>query len=98
MVGIQTSILQRQNTVAQYIATRTILDLCKQATQRPGARLSQWWWEQTGIDLKGAREKAAAEAVETETEADSDSGDELDGAAGRGGEEESQGASVSCYA
>ena len=89
MVGIRTSILRRQNTVAQFIATRPILDLCKQATRRPGARVSLWWWEQTGIDLKGAREKAAAAAAETETEADLESEDEPDGDAGGGGEEES---------
>ena len=44
MVGIKTSIIQRQNTVAQFIATQPILDLCKQATQRPGVRVSRWWW------------------------------------------------------
>ena len=54
MVGIRTSILRRQNTVAQFIATRPILDLCEQATRRPGAGVSWRWWEQTGIDLKGA--------------------------------------------
>ena len=55
MVGMRTSILQRQNTVAQYIATLPIMDLCEQATRRPGARVSRQWWEQTGIDLKVAR-------------------------------------------
>ena len=55
--------------------------------------MSQRWWEQTGIDLKGAREKAAV--VAAETEADSESEDERDGAAGGGGEEDSQGASGS---
>ena len=48
------------------------MDLWEQATQRPGAWVSRWWWEQTGIDLKGAREKAAAAATEPKTEADSD--------------------------
>ena len=93
MVGIRTSILRRQNTVAQYIATQPIMDLCEQATLWTGAQVSRWWWEQTGIDLKGAREKAAAAAAETETE--SESKDKPDGAAGGGGEEESQGASGS---
>ena len=72
MVGIRTSIIRRQNTVAQFIATRPILDLCEQATRRPGVRVSRRWWEQTGIDLKGAREKAAAAAAETETETEAD--------------------------
>ena len=59
--------------VAQFIAMWPILDLCKQATRRPGARVSRRWWEQMGVDLKGAREKAVVAAVEPETEADSDS-------------------------
>ena len=57
--------------------------------------MSQRWWEQMGIDLKGAQEKAAAAAAETETEADSESEDDPDGAAGGRGEEESQGVSRS---
>ena len=28
--------------------------------RRPGARVPRRWWEQTGIDWKGAREKAEA--------------------------------------
>ena len=76
MVGIQTSILLRQNMVAQFIATRPILDLCEQATQRTGAQVYRKWWEHTGIDLEGAREKAAAAAAEPETEADLEAGSE----------------------
>ena len=45
MVGIRTSILRRHNTVAQFIAARPILDLCEQATRRPVAQVSCWWWE-----------------------------------------------------
>ena len=69
VVGIQTSILQRQNMVAQFIATRTILDLCKQATRQPGARVSRRWWQQTGIDWKGVWEKAVEAEAEPGTEA-----------------------------
>ena len=58
IVRIRTSILRRQNMVAQFIATRLILDLCKKAKRRPGARVPRRWWEQTGINWKGAREKA----------------------------------------
>ena len=92
MVGIRTSITRRQNTVAQYIATRPILDLCKQATRRPGARVSQRWWEQAGIDLEGAQKQAEVPATraETETESEEESGGEPNGAAG-GVKEESQG-------
>ena len=51
------------------------MDLCKQATRRPGARVSWRWWEQMGIDLKEVQEKAAAAVAETETEANSESED-----------------------
>ena len=63
MVGIRTSIIRWQNTVAQFIATQPILDLCKQANWRPGVQVSRQWWEQMGIDPNGAREKAAAAAA-----------------------------------
>ena len=41
--GIQKAITRRQNAVAQYIATRPILDLCERSTQRLGERVSQRW-------------------------------------------------------
>ena len=50
LADVQTSINRRQNTVAQYIATRPLLDLCKGATKREGARVTIRWWEQSGID------------------------------------------------
>ena len=56
---IRTSILWRHNMVAQFIATRLILDLCEVAERRPGQRVPMRWWEQTVIDWKAAREKAA---------------------------------------
>ena len=82
IVQIRTSILRRQNTVAQFIVTRPILDLCEGAVRRPGARVPRRWWEQTGIDWKGAREKAAAaeEAAEpalTGSEYEADTPDSL---------------------
>ena len=69
------SITRRQNTVAQYIATRPILDLCERATRRPGVRVSWQWWEQAGIDLEGAKKRVAeaATVLELELELDSDS-------------------------
>ena len=67
MVGIRISITRRQNNVAQYIVTRPILDLCDQATRRPGALVSQRWWEQAGIDLEMARKQAAVSATRSET-------------------------------
>ena len=43
IVRIWTSILRRQNTVAQFIATRLILGLCEGAVRRPGARVPRRW-------------------------------------------------------
>ena len=55
---------QRQNTVTQYIATRSLLDLCEGSERTPGARVGIRWWEQEVIDLEGAREAAEAVAEE----------------------------------
>ena len=60
----RTSVLRRQNTVAQFIATRLILGLCEVAERRRGERVPQRWWEQSGIDWRLEREKAAAAAVQ----------------------------------
>ena len=38
-------VTRRQNTVAQYIATRPILDLCEWSVRRPVAWVSQRWWD-----------------------------------------------------
>ena len=57
---IRKYITRRQNTVAQYIATRPILDLCERSTRRPGARVSRRWWEQADLDLEGEKKMAAA--------------------------------------
>ena len=85
--------------VAQFIATRPILDLCEKTERRPGARVPMRWWEQIGIDWKGAREKAEAteEASEPElTGRDSESKDDTPYGTARGtGEEASLGASGS---
>ena len=79
---IWTSILWRQNTVAQFIATRPILDLCEMANRRPGARVHRRWWEQTRIDWKGSTERAeaASEAAEPGTKALTDLESEADDA------------------
>ena len=57
IVRIWTSILRRQNTVTQFIVTWPIQGLCEGAERRPGARVPR---RQTGINWKGAREKAEA--------------------------------------
>ena len=63
VVRARTSVLRRQNTVAQFIATRPILGFCDVAERRRGTRVPQRWWEQSGIDWRLAREKAAAAAA-----------------------------------
>ena len=108
VVRVRTSILRRQNMVAQFIATRPILGLCEVAERRTGTRVLRRWREQTGIDWKAAREKAAAKDGDEEEEAaepilmgsDSDSDSKTKaatpgGVAGGTGEEESLGASGS---
>ena len=41
----RTSVLRRQNMVAQFIATRPILGLCEVAERRRGTRVPQRWWD-----------------------------------------------------
>ena len=50
---VKTYIFYIQNTVAQYILTRPIMDLFLEANQRTGPRVSMWWWEQESPDLEG---------------------------------------------
>ena len=51
-----TYIQKRQNMVVHYIATRSLMDLCKAVERKQGAQVGMWWWEQEGICLTGARE------------------------------------------
>ena len=63
-------ITRRQNTVARYIATRPIMDLCERSSRRPGTKVSPRWWEQAGLYLEGGKKRVVAEAAA----ADPDSG------------------------
>ena len=45
------------------------MDLCEWATQKVGGRVSRRWWDQEGIDLKTAKERAA-EAIATDSESE----------------------------
>ena len=45
-----------QNTDAQYIATRSLLDLCEGSERAPGARVGTQWWNQAGLNLERDRE------------------------------------------
>ena len=73
IVRARTLILRRQNTVAQFIATQPILELCEVAERQGGTRVPQLWWEQPGIDWKLAREqgeRAAESAGQAEATAE----------------------------
>ena len=76
--GIRKSITRRQNTVEKYIDTRPILDLYEWTTQRLGARVSQQWWEQDGIDPEKAKRRAA-ETTTTDLELEVESEERLGG-------------------
>ena len=65
---VDTYVSHRHKTVAQYIATRPIMDLCLAAKRSPGTRVKMHWWEHEGLDLEGmltaAREEEQAEGGE----------------------------------
>ena len=65
LTEIRKSIANRQNTVAQYIATRPLLDLCEGARAREGARMPMRWWNQTDIDWEAAKTKGGGETDST---------------------------------
>ena len=50
---VETYVFLRQNTVAQFIATRTIIDLCLDMEWRPGSRVTNWWWDKYRFDVEG---------------------------------------------
>ena len=68
---METYVLCCQKTVAQYIATRPIVDLCLVAKLSPGPRVTMRWLEQESLDLEGIR-AAAQEAERMEGEEDTD--------------------------
>ena len=59
---IGTYVTRRQNTVAQYIATRSILDLYDRSDWRTGVWVSQRWWYQDVFYLDRVKESSAAES------------------------------------
>ena len=95
--GIRKSVTSRQNTVAQYIATRPIMDLCERSIWKTEVRVFQRWWDQAGINLEGAKKRAAEAATFLELELESDLELELEleseSELEPGGEEESSRAS-----
>ena len=51
-----------QNTVGQYIATQSLLDLCEGSERALWEGVGMRWWKQVVINLEGAREAAEAAA------------------------------------
>ena len=45
----ETYVSLHQNTVAQLIATRPIMDLCLEVERRPESRVYKQWWDQEGL-------------------------------------------------
>ena len=78
---MRTSINARQNTVAQYIATRPLLDLYEGTKQIGGARVEMRWWDQKGVDW----EKAKARGAETESESETETDEEEERSTASGG-------------
>ena len=58
MKEVETYVSCRQNTMAQYIATRPIMDLCMVEKRWPVPRVTMRWWGQKGVDFKGMRATA----------------------------------------
>ena len=81
LMDIRTSILRRQNTVAQYISTRPLLDLCEGARAREGVKVPLRWWDQAGIDWETAKAKGVetdmTERTGTVTEGEEEREDEI---------------------
>ena len=80
LTDIRTSILRRQNTVAQYITTRPLLDLREGARARDGAKVPLRWWDQAGINLETAKAKGVetdrTDGTGTDTEGEEEREDE----------------------
>ena len=51
-----------QNTVKQYIAMRSMLDLCEGSEREPSVWVGMRFWEKAGINLLGEREATATAA------------------------------------
>ena len=73
----ETYVSLRQNTFAQFIAARTIMDQFLATERRPGSRVDKLWWDQEGLNLEGVwavyweakrTEEEKDTEIETETE------------------------------
>ncbi len=46
MPSIAEYINKRRQTIAVYVATRPVLEECRQGERQRGSMRRQWWWEQ----------------------------------------------------
>ena len=44
LLTMEEYIRRRQNTVVQYITTRSLLDMCEGSERAPGAQVGMRWW------------------------------------------------------
>ena len=51
LYSIEDYVQKRQNTVANYVATQPIFDLCLEAERQSGSTSSRRWWEQVDRDF-----------------------------------------------
>ena len=70
---METYVDLRYNTVAYFISTRPIIDLCLAVEGLPGEQFSQWWWEKEFLDLEGMW--AASRAVNIASREEGEEGD-----------------------
>ena len=59
---VDTYVLHLYNTIAQYIATRPILEICLAAERRLGVCVNRRWWEQASLNF-GKESGREAEGV-----------------------------------
>ena len=91
---IRKVITNRQNTAAQYIATRPLLDLYEGVKQRGRARVSRRWWDQKGIDWDTVKAWAAETDSESEIETEEEEARSTSNGVSRSSGAEWSGASV----
>ena len=51
LLKVETYVSRHQNTFAQFILIRPIIDLCQVVERRLVSRLAKQWWEKDGLDL-----------------------------------------------
>ena len=52
---VEVYITRGHNTVAQYIVTRKILEICVETERRERSHVTNWWSEQGGVNLTGVQ-------------------------------------------